>query len=187
MGLRCTHLVSTKKSGINFFGVRQQNSSGGGGENNSKLLLPASDDGEWEVWPEAEFEEAARQEREDDMNELEHLSQEIQMEEQAQVRRHGKEITPNPKRENSDPTDNLWDCPICTRPQVANDKDFNNHIDHCLSRQIIKEAVKDVPSAPPLLTRLPVFPPKESKRGKRKNTAALSSLDAHERKKAFFG
>lgn len=157
MGLRCTHLVSTQKGGIDFFGLRRRNSSADSSTSSKrKAATLLEDDGvEWEVWPEAEFEEAARQELQDDMNELERLSQEgLDQEEQREEvnrrRKHGREILPNPSKQGSDKekdevrrAEEFWDCPICARPQVASDREFNDHIDFCLSRQTIKEAVRD--------------------------------------------
>ncbi len=180
MGLRCTHLVSTKRNGIDFFGLRHPTST-----DEEKLSTSVNNDGEWEVWPEEEFEEAARQEREDEMDELERLSQEQppstnenpldpltqeqQLDEANRRHKHGREILPNPtpKKPISTarelgpsvgfqkpatgyvplakdvPKRQLWTCPICTRPQSASDKDFNDHIDFCLSKQTIREAVTD--------------------------------------------
>ncbi|KAI0606399.1 dna-directed polymerase [Pyrenophora tritici-repentis] len=66
----------------------------------------------WETWPEEEFEEAARQERNDEMNELEKLSQEQDQQETT---------TPEP----------TWACPICSIPQPPDDTSFNAHIDYC--------------------------------------------------------
>jgi len=151
MGLRCTHLVSTKKGGVDFFGMRRRTSSADDETSSTKRKATAleEDSTEWEVWPEEEFEEAARQELQDDMNELERLSQEEQLEEANRRRKHGREVLPNPKKQDKiPPQEEFWDCPICARPQVANDKDFNDHIDFCLSRQTIKEAVKDTSPAP---------------------------------------
>lgn len=164
MGLRCTHLVSTKKDSTNFFRRRANNAS-----SNERSTDIGS--GEWEVWPDSEFEEAARKERQEEMNELERLSQEQQEERQHPVdqvaaetstadwhepfgrykygsepnspAKHGRvrhEATP-PEKEGPE---QLWDCPICQLPQPANDREFNSHIDLCLSRQTIKEAVAEV-------------------------------------------
>lgn len=148
MGLRCTHLVSTKKVGIDFFGLRRETSHP---EGDPPLLKPSltDDDGEWEAWPEAEFEEAARQERQDEMNELERLSQE-EPTSGTHVHRGSRGYEPNmaKKEDGLDKREELWDCPICSRPQKANDQGFNSHIDHCLSRQTIKEAVQEAPFAP---------------------------------------
>jgi len=96
------------------------------------------DEDGWEAIPEELlFEDAERQEREDELNELESLSQEID-----KRRHHGKEIVPNPKKESS-PEEEWWDCPICLRPQAASEKEFNEHIDLCLSRQTIRDAVHE--------------------------------------------
>ena len=184
MGLRCTHLVSTKKAGVDFFGMRRVSST----DNTiASSRIKANQDREWEVWPEEEFEEAARQERQDEMNELERLSQEQdsaqnsftreeRLEESNRPHKHGREILPNPTRSKSSARElgpsvgfqkpatgyvrpvkkeekKPWTCPICARPQSASDKDFNDHIDFCLSRQTIKEAVRESPPSPPALER----------------------------------
>jgi DNA polymerase kappa len=111
MGLRCTHLVSTKKP-VDFFG--------------KKTTVKQNSSDEWEVWPEQEFEEAARQEKQEEMDELEKLSQEVE--------ESNDDVESKPE---------YWDCPICSRPQPAEDGSFNAHIDFCLSRQTIKEVVQD--------------------------------------------
>lgn len=156
MGLRCTHLVSMKKpDAMAFFGFKSRSSA-----NNdtsvlvvseiSKRKLGALDDGgeRWETWPdELLFEDAERQEREDEFEKLETLSQ---LEEFDKRRHHGKEIVPNPKRDGS-PETSWWDCPICLRPQPASEKEVNEHIDLCLSRQTIKDAVQETTATNPLL------------------------------------
>ncbi len=169
MGLRCTNLVSTKKGGIDFFGMPRRTSSTDSVTNalKRKATAPEDSDAEWEVWPDTEFEAAARQELQDEMNELEQLSQEEQREESNRRRKHGREILPNPspnrgpnKLESIPRDEEYWDCPICARPQVANDKLFNEHVDFCLSRQTIKEAVRDTsptPGRPPEGKRRKIF------------------------------
>ena len=200
MGLRCTHLVSTKKVGIDFFGLHQDSFQETDGSSSHNIQR---DDEGWEVWPEAEFEAAARQELQDEMNELERLSQEYdnsfsdpsmqdclpaqeELDEANRRHKHGREILPNPspsslrnlpvhRNSNNEKSDSgigfskpatgykqkialakleeekrrqVWTCPICARPQEANDKDFNAHVDLCLSRSAIKEAAagdKDLP------------------------------------------
>lgn len=154
MGLRCTHLVSTKKGGIDFFGTREQAS---GSANGANVPPKTSDDqGEWEVWPEEEFEEAARQERDDEMNEVEKLSQE---EPGRREQTEENDDNDDPKETSSPPPaasatanaeeEKPWSCPICARPQPAHDKDFNSHIDFCLSRQTIRDAVDQTSTTPP--------------------------------------
>lgn len=196
MGLRCTHLISTKKLGIDFFGLQRVDST----DSNGSAPRPIQRDEEgWEVWPEAEFEAAARQERQDEINELERLSQEehdlngtsnnhtedpsaaieTNLEESNRRHKHGREILPNPtppssrrhipvqRDSNNEKSDSgigfskpatghkqklalarleaekrrqVWTCPICARPQEASDREFNEHVDLCLSRSAIREA-----------------------------------------------
>jgi DNA polymerase kappa len=167
MGLRVTNIVSTKKPGIDFFG-RQRTSS----RPKPPLLTKGSTDGEWEIWPEAEFEEAARQERDDEMNELEKLSQE------QDTQTNSNHIV----------QEQQWTCPICVLPQPPDDKTFNSHIDYCLSRQTIKEAVKSTtPPTAPLPTK-PTKPVPAKGKGKRGRTKTESvSLDkGREKRRAFF-
>ncbi|PLB51618.1 IMS-domain-containing protein [Aspergillus steynii IBT 23096] len=125
LGLRCTNLVSTKKGGIDFFGWATR----------SKPAEPKGDEAdvtEQEINTEEAFERAAHQERQDEMNELEQLSQEVS----------------DPTNETDDvgpadaPEPDSWECPICSRPQAADDRVFNDHVDYCLSRGTIKEAVQ---------------------------------------------
>ncbi|EXJ75965.1 DNA polymerase kappa subunit [Cladophialophora psammophila CBS 110553] len=174
MGLRCTHLVSTKKGSTDFFRRKPSNDNSFTGK--------SADDAKWEVWPDSEFEEAARQERQEEIEELERLSQEQQHEQTQDQDTH----TPVPDASistadwhepfgrykfGSEPTspaasppakhgrvlnktassglndehkqEAVWDCPICQLPQPANDREFNSHIDLCLSRQTIKEVVAE--------------------------------------------
>jgi DNA polymerase kappa len=143
MGLRCTHLVSMKKPDtMSFFGFKKKTMEATDSETPDTAKRKAGtldgDAGEWEAWPdELLFEDAERQEREDDMEQLETLSQEID-----KRRHHGKEIVPNPKKEDP-PEEEWWNCPICMRPQAASEREFNEHIDLCLSRQTIRDAVQD--------------------------------------------
>ena len=158
MGLRCTNLVSTNKRGIDFFGTGEQLSKPASRPNISaanKASTEAGEEDQWEVWPEGEFEEAARHEREDEMNEIEQLSQELQDLESTEktvtvdpspstiIRSKHKALenlnAETPQRQNHY-NNHSWSCPICGRSQPGNDKTFNAHIDYCLSRQTIKEA-----------------------------------------------
>ncbi|KAL8688449.1 MAG: hypothetical protein Q9218_005640 [Villophora microphyllina] len=183
MGLRCTHLVSTKKAeDVDFFGLKRPLSS-----SNRPISLSRTETDEngheWEVWPEDEFEAAAREERQQELSQLEKLSQEYEQRspqiDQSATRSQQKaseeadrrlqrqretDIPAYPKKEyrgdtasstkfrsaavgsEGGGTEQIWHCPICSRPQVASDKDFNEHVDFCLSRQTIKEAVDETPA-----------------------------------------
>ncbi|EOO02364.1 putative impb mucb samb family protein [Phaeoacremonium minimum UCRPA7] len=143
MGLRCTHLVSTKKPDtMAFFGLKPNRSSsndleqGGTSEKNEPWDSAPLQDEEWERWPEAD----------EALNiayaELQDLDKDPEIEGGSPFRRHGKEIMPNPRKHSSPEPEEWWDCPICARPQAASEKQFNEHIDLCLSRQTIKETVQ---------------------------------------------
>jgi len=163
MGLRCTHLVSTKRDKPDFFRPRMTKTSS---------TDQATDEGEWEVWPDEEFEEAARQERQEEIDELERLSQEQEQQqayendpqnptadwhepfgrykygsEPNSPAKHGQVRNEGAAPRGKDEQEQLWDCPICQLPQPANDRDFNGHIDLCLSRQTIREAVAEAHSS----------------------------------------
>ncbi|KJX96852.1 DNA-directed polymerase kappa like protein [Zymoseptoria brevis] len=195
MGLRCTHLVSTKKADVDFFGRAR-----------GKVLADASntakvDNDGWEVWPDEEFEDAARQEREEDMAELEALSQE----------HHDRKTSGKPpegvedygryangfawralleQEEAQNKTESLppeqWDCPICSVPQAADEKRFNEHIDGCLSRQTIKEIVKEPSPADKTSTPLTQSNNAKRKRGKIQATAKTPAEHEKKAKRAFF-
>ncbi|KAF7877317.1 hypothetical protein EAF04_001000 [Stromatinia cepivora] len=160
MGLRCTNLVSMKKPDtMAFFGFRKQDSAeNGAGDNENKYLSSGikrkasnlqdnSLEEQWEVWPEELlFEDAERQEREEEFKEIESLSQ---REENDPRRHHGKEVVPNPKpKDDAVIEEEWWDCPVCQRPQATNEREFNEHIDLCLSRQTIRDVVQETSGTP---------------------------------------
>jgi DNA polymerase kappa len=144
MGLRLTSLVSMKKAKADtFFTPKTQPSS-------RKPLMNAGED-EWEQWPDSEFEEAARQEKQDDIDTLEQMSQEY---------KEDYNNSPKPSATKHVPAASLmvtseegeneekWDCPICSLPQSSDPVLFNQHIDGCLSKQTIKEIVRENASPP---------------------------------------
>ncbi|KAG9522181.1 DNA polymerase kappa, partial [Aureobasidium melanogenum] len=149
MGLRLTSLVSMKKSDIGtFFTPKPQSAA-------RKPFVPAGE-GEWEQWPDSEFEEAARQEKQDDLETLEKMSQEYIEEYNNSPKpsaggHAGTIIESVPaatsegteKEEERDETEETWSCPICSQPQPADAVLFNQHIDGCLSKQTIKEIVRE--------------------------------------------
>jgi len=168
MGLRCTHIVSMKKPDtMSFFGFKKKPVSN---ELNSEMdsntgkrkASVLDDESGWEKVPdELLFEDAERQEREDDFQELESLSQELE-----KRRHHGKEIVPNPTNEPAT-KEEWWDCPVCLRPQAASEREFNDHIDLCLSRGTIRDVVQEDSVALPPRDPAPLPPPKRA-RGKDK-------------------
>ena len=161
MGLRMTNLVSTKKHDLDFFGLRSASPGGVGGKRKASQI---DDDGtEWEAWPDEEglhiapMEEPAGQEADEiDPHVREPLEARPQDDQDG---KQGRETTLSPKKK-SMPEPDRWDCPICMRPQAADDKLFNDHIDFCLSRQTIREAVESSASPAPASAAA-----SESKRG----------------------
>ncbi|TDZ14257.1 DNA polymerase kappa [Colletotrichum orbiculare MAFF 240422] len=196
MGLRCTHLVSTKKPDtMAFFGFRPKRSeSAGSPEKNGIIGTPGSaarlDSDGWEQWPEDEllgFDDDHPLPGEDH-EESDALSP-GHGHESSPPRRHGKEIRLNPVQEYAPAGEDMWDCPICNRPQAPNEKQFNEHIDLCLSRQTILEAVQE--QAPPAtVTRSATPDPKSVKpTGQRKRGRPpgprLPSNDPRQKKLRF--
>jgi len=179
MGLRVTHIVSTKKPGIDFFGRQRVLEA-------SKRPVSTSSkvrNNESEIWPEEEFEEAARQERNDEMNELERLSQEYEKQ-SLEGKEHG-ELQAN--KEQPQP----WTCPVCSQSQPPDDAAFNAHIDFCLSRQTIREAVNETAisstnSKPQLAPSKHPPAKKKGKRGRPKNESATIDEKTREKRRAFF-
>jgi DNA polymerase kappa len=202
MGLRCTHLVSTRKDTGNFFGLAAKQ---------LHLAGDSLDDDGWEVFPDAEFEEPAPHQRQSEMDECEQLSRDqgqLQSYELADVGYHdpfGRYKTNhlrNAAAETKVPSKiagklgETWTCPICALPQPPEDNEaFNSHLDLCLSRKTIKDAVAGNNAPNPLCkdsfggsTADPSL--SQQKRGKRRFSAtadaAKSTLVAHRRQKRLF-
>ncbi|KND91172.1 DNA polymerase kappa [Tolypocladium ophioglossoides CBS 100239] len=141
MGLRCTHLVNTKKPDtMAFFGFKQRKNAAEGqqelGDPKRKASEALEGEDDLERPPEEELylnEAALRLDVADHLDDSDALS----------YGRHGKEVVPNPKKHDPEPDVDWWDCPICLRPQAANERQFNEHIDLCLSRQTIRDAVQE--------------------------------------------
>lgn len=202
MGLRCTHLVSTRRPDARaFFGLAPLHET----DVDAKVKVDA--DG-WQIWPEdmldggydidgagegsggdegaaafnndADFDERRRSSTTPEAKANTGLSMATDAASQQPPtqpsRRHGKEIQPNPKPvRRTQPTrggsplargegwrststdgalseqerlpdeaeeDRRWPCPVCGRPQPADERLLNEHIDLCLSRQAILESVR---------------------------------------------
>ncbi|KAL3446717.1 hypothetical protein BJX65DRAFT_278404 [Aspergillus insuetus] len=169
LGIRCTNLVSTKKFSIDFFGPAARR-------------RPAQETAtesirEQEISAEEAFEKAAREELQDEMHDLEKLSQDVPE----------HETDPSEKSIVSAVTEKTpdqplyWDCPICSMPQVADDRKFNDHVDYCLSKQTIKEAVQDDSPQPQTQSQSQPAPASTRKR----KTTAREAVDPRQ-KRLFF-
>ncbi|OLN89336.1 DNA polymerase kappa [Colletotrichum chlorophyti] len=195
MGLRCTHLVSTKKPDtMAFFGFRPRRSESAASSEKAvrDLARPGLSEGldedNWEQWPEEELL------RLDDDHNLRGDTSEGAFapapdSEPSPARRHGKEIQANPVKSDASVEDEMWDCPICNRPQASDERQFNEHIDLCLSRQTIREAVyEDSPPAPISRSTTPdLKKPKIGGEKKRGRPPAKPPGDDPRQKKLRFG
>ncbi|KAI0428925.1 hypothetical protein F5Y09DRAFT_311829 [Xylaria sp. FL1042] len=141
MGLRCTHLISTKKPDARaFFGLQPLKAE------NETSHKPGKRKAEEVVNRNIDLEDA-------DLLEFEEYSGED--EDQLLL---DKEKLENANEGISDTACDIetaeqwWDCPICGRPQPANERRFNDHLDSCLSRQTIRDAVqRNTDGSPPAL------------------------------------
>lgn len=131
MGLRVTQLVSTegKAAGVGvdvkswFLAAGKQDV----GQTNRKV-----DEDGWEVWPDEEFEKRQAEEEEEELKLTQELADELEIGEKAET----GDVRENEGKE-------MWECPVCGRMQVADDEGFNRHVDFCLSRGAIREAVEE--------------------------------------------
>jgi len=187
MGLRLTQLVSLKREENDFFNVTKATTPSAMIAGNSTV----SND-EWEVWPENEFEEAARLEKQDDMNEIAALSQEHEEQHRdrdAPLSRHGhmpNALLAKPPDADTGNKVEQWDCPVCGRSQPADDKVFNEHIDFCLSKQTIQTVVKETPSAQPQGMETETASSGRKKRSRPRKPGELSEA-TQQKKRLFFG
>jgi DNA polymerase kappa len=216
MGLRCTHLVNMKKGDVDFFGRVRQGVSREASEDSSAPKANLDDEG-WQIWPDDEFEDAARREQQEEAEEMERLSQEVDATAAnpstynpdgtpSDYRRYGngfawrsvleeeraKALKAEEEEQQNRPAIEQWDCPICSIPQPADERAFNEHIDGCLSRQTIKEIVKTANEEPTVQPPKRVLSPMPANTAKRKRGRPPSNgngrrVDGERRpKKGFF-
>lgn len=177
MGLRCTHLVSTKRPDTTaFFGLKPGSSATS--NEPGKVLRSTNqviDDHLRDMMPTGLPEQ-------DDIH-----STSVEDEIRSPYRRHGKEIMPNPIPANKAPQapDEWWECPICSRPQPADERQFNSHIDACLSRQTIRDAVQQEQQAPSSRGLTPE--PKRPRTGSEKKRGRQGADQDPKQKKLCFG
>lgn len=90
------------------------------------------------------------------------------------------------KATDAEAAEQWWDCPICGRPQSADERRFNDHLDSCLSRQTIRDAVqRDTTESPPLLPETPTA--KRIKGSGEKKRGRPAGSDDPRQKKLSFG
>ncbi|KAI0594793.1 hypothetical protein F4775DRAFT_572474 [Biscogniauxia sp. FL1348] len=167
MGLRCTNLVSTKKPDARaFFGLKplRPEPVGGSTATSRKRSIGSiidelegedtSTDTDYPPFPDAPQAGSSKTpEPKDDASAQD-----------GGYRHHGKEIVPNPTKGPQSPEqEEWWDCPICSRPQPADERLFNDHIDLCLSRQAIRDTVQEDSKRSP--TKTSDMPPSKRLKG----------------------
>lgn len=130
LGLRCTHLVSTKKVGLaEFFGIttRKASSSPTSVEDSGAANIQPNNDNGSSEFNEQPVPDMSPKLTEDDGDQ-----------------NHQSTANDNPLQDSHEPTKpNFWDCPICNRRQAADDRTFNAHVDSCLSRQAIFDVLRE--------------------------------------------
>lgn len=178
LGLRCTNLVSTKKVGIEFFGAASRPKPATESSSNATITNST----EHNIDTDEVFEQSARQERQQELDDLEQLSQEIG---DSRISHDSATAAAVAAAESSEPQVQYWDCPICSRPQPADDKIFNDHVDFCLSRDTIKETVQGV-SQEAEVPSSSSSSASTSKTRKRKTTPSQSSSSDRRQKRLFF-
>ncbi|PSR88797.1 DNA polymerase kappa [Coniella lustricola] len=186
MGLRCTHLVSTKRPDtLAFFGLKPR--IGGASAEPGKVLRKIADtldDDGWEKLPdELLFESDSEPEP--------GINEGLSGPRPSPRRWHGKEAAHNSALQaasSAQMQEEWWDCPICSRPQIADERQFNEHIDSCLSRSAIRDAVqRDAAQASPSPSRTEVQEPKRSRITSEKKRGRPPSVPDPKQKKICFG
>lgn len=208
MGLRCTHLVSKKKGDVDFFGRARQACVATQSGDDPKPTVDIDADG-WQKWPDDEFQVAARRERKEEYEESERFSQEYAERNRGEGRapqgNSGEAIEDYGRYANGfawkallekeaqkndaiSETPEQWSCPICGLPQPTDERKLNEHIDGCLSRQTIRDIVKE-----PTLPAKALHPLVQGSTTKRKRGRPAASVlggnrpDGEKRAKPFFG
>lgn len=161
MGLRGTALIDRDKKVQGFFGKWVGEAGSRAGTKRKQL-----DADGWEVWPQEEFEQIddhqnkiskpmARIQEDEQEDEgakditLEILSQGISSTENLHdlSQQKGKEKEGEPGEQLQEQEQEQWRCPICNQSMAPDDRLFNEHIDWCLSREAIRNVVKESTSS----------------------------------------
>lgn len=188
MGLRGATLVERNKKVQGFFGKWVEEAGSRSGTKRKQL-----DADGWEVWPQEEFEQidhhqnqiskpqARIQDEQGDEGAkditLEILSQGISSTENLYElsQEKGKEKESILGEQLQEHEQEQWQCPICNQPMTPDDRLFNEHIDWCLSREAIRDVVKESSLSNNQET-VTSPPPKRLKMGEKKPAGTTSGL-----------
>ncbi|KAI1183014.1 hypothetical protein F5B17DRAFT_417856 [Nemania serpens] len=175
MGLRCTNLVSTKKPDTRaFFGLQPLKAEDETSQKPGKRKAEGISSGETRCRDEDAFDLDAY----DGEGEREELLDSLQDGNAAQ--RKKAEMA-----HDAETAEQWWDCPICGRPQPADERRFNDHLDSCLSRQTIRDAVqRDTTESPPLPPETPTAK-RIKENGEKKRGRPAGSDDPRQKKLSF--
>ncbi|KAG6006344.1 hypothetical protein E4U21_007147 [Claviceps maximensis] len=171
MGLRCTNLVSTKKPDtMVFFGIKRRRLDTAV----AGVQAAAVKDAMSEIKTEDNAELAV------DECQLSGLVQGCENKglEKDTAGRH-EDVLSNSPREAAYVDEGCWDCPVCLRSQAPDEKRFNDHIDICLSRQTIRDAVQEQEAGKGIATQ------PASKKQRCKNGAKAPNVDPKQKKLSF--
>ncbi|KAI1436826.1 hypothetical protein GGR50DRAFT_648511 [Xylaria sp. CBS 124048] len=182
MGLRCTHLISMKKPDTRaFFGlqplkVEESLSDTAPNQNPGKRKAQEID---------GSYTDYGNYDDSPDLSALDD-NEDITLPGGAQAGDNlGKASDTTSGDANA--TEKWWDCPICGRPQLADERCFNDHLDSCLSRETIRAAVqRNVTESPPLPPPTTVTI-KRNKTGTEKRRARPAVLKDPKQQKLSFG
>ncbi|KAI0449084.1 hypothetical protein F5B21DRAFT_495552 [Xylaria acuta] len=175
MGLRCTHLVSTKKPDTRaFFGLQPLKPEDETSQRPSKRKAEELGSGIAEYEDDGSLDPEAR----DGDDEYQALLD-------SPLLGNTNESAPSIASD-VEAAEQWWDCPICARPQPADERRFNDHLDSCLSRQTIRDAVqRDTTESPPLPPEIPIV--KIIKSSGEKKRGRPAGPDDPKQKKLTFG
>ncbi|KAL1835407.1 hypothetical protein VTK73DRAFT_5678 [Phialemonium thermophilum] len=217
MGLRCTNLVSTQKPDtLAFFGLKPRRKSGGGGGAGSGSSssndhrgndqserrdadVHTGEEGDWE--PGADEDElfgAYEGDVEMDQGLRDGgLTTGNDANTTITTASNTNNINNNNTNTNAngtpEPNEEWWDCPVCGRPQTADERRFNEHIDLCLSRQTIRDAVQQHSTPPPGVATATAHEsqrpkaPAEKKRGRPAGSSGRAAAHDPRQKRLCFG
>jgi len=170
MGLRCTHLVSTKKPDTRaFFGLQPlkpedsgSDASGPSGKRKAKDMSPGD---------------------------LEQKYNDLLDNEGATGEPNDRSATPTDKQpDKTDAEEKWWDCPICARPQPADERRFNDHLDSCLSKQTIRDIVQkdNTAGSPPPPSSDTIIYKRAKSGGEKKQSRSTRAIDDPRQRKLCF-
>jgi DNA polymerase kappa len=125
MGLRLTGLIDLKKTPRDIFATARRATSLGSKRKATEL----DEASEWESWP-------------SDSEETQPGTDSAFTSNEARSGL-GRSSEPGAKPSHIISEVELWDCPVCGISQAAVEREFNTHVDFCLSKQAIRDAIRE--------------------------------------------